>query len=110
MAEEIMPLTQAAKLYEDEEQLLNLLDKQNPTVPMIVASRRDITQPIMRKLAERRSNVRWRLLEVNADQLPTDVLDLLTSDLNPDVRSGAHSELARRGKQPAPGEQIGQSS
>ena len=110
MAEEIMPLTRAAKVYEDEEQLLNLLDRPNPTVPMIVASRRDITPAIMRKLAERRSNVRCRLLEVNSDKLPTDVLNLLISDLNPDVRSGALSELARRGMPAASGKQTSQGS
>ena len=98
MAEQIMSLTRAAQVYVDEEQLLSLLDTPNPTVPMIIASRRDITPAIIRKLAERRSVVRWRLLEMNADQLPTDVLNLFTSDLNPRVRSGALAELASRNK------------
>ena len=96
MDDAVMPLTEAAQVYENEEQLLDLLDRPNPTVPMIIASRRDITPAIIRKLAEWRSNVRWRLLEINADQLPTDVLNLLKSDVNPSVRSAARAELARR--------------
>lgn len=99
MANQIMPLAEAAQIVEDESRLLTLLKTPNPTVPMILAARRDIGEDIMRQLAKRpRPVVRRRLMQVNADRLPVDVLESLMNDTDGDICVAAKAEFRRRSK------------
>lgn len=99
MANQVMPLAEAAHTVQEEDRLLTLLNVPNPTVPMIVAGRRDISDDVMRQLAKRtRPSVRLRLIETNADRLPTDVLETLLNDMVGDIRVAAKAEFRRRNK------------
>lgn len=97
MPEQVMPLAEAVKHEQDQERLLRLLAFPNATAPVFAAQRRDINDPVMRRLAcHNRPNVRLTLVNNNADRLPDDILKHLAEDIFPAIQERAREELNRR--------------
>lgn len=97
MADQVMSLRQAAELAQDEERLLDILNTPNPSAPMIIATRRDVGENVLRTVAKQsRPAVLLHLIDSNADRLPSDVLQRLAGHFSQEVRNKAQAELRRR--------------
>lgn len=90
MAGQIMPIATRAQHETDEQVLLNLLNIPNPTVPMLMAERQDLSEAVLSELANhRRADVRLKVLHHNGGNFPLSTVMEMLNDIHPDVRNEA---------------------